>query len=125
MKGIIARSLGLSLVLAATTVTLTAGESPKAAPKAKNAGVPQVTDWSHQHMIFSRPRTPEQAARVEGNVRYRQQQQRLTTRPKLALPIDESRLVVPISAAPQAPERPKDAPRLVDELRLRGDNRSY
>ncbi len=88
MKGIIARSLGLSFVLAATTVTLTAGESPNAAPKAKSAGVPQITDWSHQHMIFSRPRTPEQAAALQNDVRYRQQLIRHTVRPVLSTKVD-------------------------------------
>jgi len=34
--------------------------------------VPMTTDWSHRHVIFSRP-TREQAARVEQDVRYWQQ----------------------------------------------------
>src|ERR1700692_41089 len=35
--------------------------------------VPMTTDWSHRHVIFSRPSTREQAARVEQDVRYWQQ----------------------------------------------------
>jgi len=34
------------------------------------------TDWSHHHVIFSRPGTAEQAKRVEQSERYRQQQRR-------------------------------------------------
>jgi len=37
-------------------------------------GIP--TDWSHHHLIFSRPATAEQARRVEQDPRYWQQQQR-------------------------------------------------
>ncbi|MHB8218220.1 MAG: hypothetical protein ACYDDS_19270 [Candidatus Sulfotelmatobacter sp.] len=35
--------------------------------------VPMTTDWSHRHVIFSRPSTREQAARVEQDTRYWQQ----------------------------------------------------
>ena len=35
--------------------------------------VPITTDWSHQHVIFSRPSKPDQAARVEQDIRYWQQ----------------------------------------------------
>jgi hypothetical protein len=41
-----------------------------AAPPAQE-GVP--TDWSHQHLVFSRPATPEQAERVARDPRYWQQ----------------------------------------------------
>ena len=47
--------------------------------------VPITTDWSHQHVIFSRPSKPEQAARVEQDIRYWQQlyrrQQAMTLQP--------------------------------------------
>lgn len=35
--------------------------------------VPMLTDWSHHHVIFSRPGTREQAARVQDDPRYWQQ----------------------------------------------------
>jgi len=38
--------------------------------------IPVPTDWSHSHLIFSRPATPEQAARVEKDPRYWQQRYR-------------------------------------------------
>jgi len=78
MKGIVARSLGLSVVLAASAVTLVAGEALKA-----KTGIPLNTDWSSRHMIFSHPQTPEQAARLNGNIRYLQQMQRHTVRQEL------------------------------------------
>jgi hypothetical protein len=84
MKGIVARALGLSVVLAASAVTLTAGETPKA----KNTGTPLITDWTQRHVIFSQPRTPEQAARVRGNIRYQQQIARHTVRPVLSTKVD-------------------------------------
>ena len=63
MKGIIARSLGLAVSLAALSTTLLAGPAAKQPEKPQSA-TPLPTDWSHQHLIFSHPRTPEQAARV-------------------------------------------------------------
>ncbi|HZW81075.1 MAG TPA: hypothetical protein VFF50_11440 [Candidatus Deferrimicrobiaceae bacterium] len=38
--------------------------------------IPVPTDWSHHHVIFSRPGTTEQAARVQQDPRYWQQQYR-------------------------------------------------
>ncbi len=38
--------------------------------------IPVPTDWSHQHVIFSKPATTEQAARVEKDPRYWQQRYR-------------------------------------------------
>ncbi|HEV2470348.1 MAG TPA: hypothetical protein VGS78_14250 [Candidatus Sulfotelmatobacter sp.] len=69
MKGIIARSLGLTIVLAAGALTLTAGDAAKPA----KTGIPIVTDWSSRHVVFSHPRTPEQAARLQKDVRYQMQ----------------------------------------------------
>jgi hypothetical protein len=69
MKGIIARSLGLTIVLAAGALTLTAGDDAKPA----KTGIPIVTDWSSRHVVFSHPRTPEQAARLQKDVRYQMQ----------------------------------------------------
>ena len=42
------------------------------------------TDWSHRHLIFSHPRSAEQAARVSQDPRYLQQVYRRQQR--LALP---------------------------------------
>ena len=44
----------------------------QASPDAQNS-VPVITDWSHQHLIFSRPSTRDQAARAQQDVRYWQQ----------------------------------------------------
>ncbi len=77
MKGIIARSLGLAVSLAALSTTLLAGPAAKQPEKPQSA-TPLPTDWSHQHLIFSHPRTPEQAARVQKDIRYQLQQRRLT-----------------------------------------------
>ena len=41
------------------------------------AAVPLPSDWSHHHVIFSKPATAEQARRVERDPRYWQQQNRL------------------------------------------------
>jgi hypothetical protein len=86
MKGIIVRSLGLTVVLAAFTVTLTAGETPKA----KDAGTPLITDWTHRHVVFSQPRTPEQAVAVQKDVRYQQQLARHTVHPLLSTKVDKA-----------------------------------
>lgn len=80
MRGIIVRSLGLTVVLAAAAITLVAGETPKA----KETRVPLITDWTSRHVIFSQPRTPEQAARIQKDVRYQQQIARHTIRPVLS-----------------------------------------
>jgi len=44
----------------------------QASPESQGT-VPLTTDWSHHHVIFSRPSRPEQTARVEQDVRYWQQ----------------------------------------------------
>jgi hypothetical protein len=43
---------------------------------ASNAGIPIPEDWSHRHLIFSRPATPDQARHVEQDSRYWQQRHR-------------------------------------------------
>ncbi len=96
MNGMIARSVALGGILA-TAVSLTsfAGESKKPETKKPAAsGTPVVTDWSHSHLIFSQPRTPEQAARVKNDIRYQQQQARHTPHPEATLRTgeEESRL---------------------------------
>jgi hypothetical protein len=47
----------------------------QAAPAGDNT-IPVPTDWSHSHVIFSRPSTMEQAARIEKDPRYWQQRYR-------------------------------------------------
>lgn len=42
--------------------------------QAVSGGTP--TDWSHHHLIFSQPSTPEQAAHIQQDPRYQQQQRR-------------------------------------------------
>jgi hypothetical protein len=47
----------------------------QAAPRARH-GIPLPTDWSHSHVIFSRPATAEQVALVSEDPRYWQQRHR-------------------------------------------------
>ena len=58
--------LGLTTLGMLTLAPLALGQSSSAA----QAGVPVPTDWSHRHVIFSRPATTEQAARIEKDPRY-------------------------------------------------------
>lgn len=85
MMGIIKRSLGLIIVLAAGVLTLTAGDAAKPA----KTGIPVITDWSSRHVVFSHPRTPEQAARIENNIRYQMQLHRHDARAVVAAQVDE------------------------------------
>jgi hypothetical protein len=90
MKGMIARSVALGgLLVAVVSVSSFAQESNAAKTKTKKAapssGTPVVTDWSQRHLIFSQPRTPEQSARVQNDVRYQQQQARHTAHPDAVL----------------------------------------
>jgi hypothetical protein len=54
------------------------------AAKPAQHGISLPTDWSHRHLIFSRPETAQQFAQVEGDPRYWQQMHRRSQR--LALP---------------------------------------
>jgi hypothetical protein len=54
------------------------------AAKPAQHGIPLPTDWSHRHLIFSRPATAQQFAQVESDPRYWQQMHRRSLR--LALP---------------------------------------
>src|SRR5882757_8658068 len=58
-------------------VTLSPALLSQASPEPAAAS-PLITDWSHHHVIFSRPSTAEQAKRLENDARYRQQQKRLS-----------------------------------------------
>lgn len=55
----------------------------------RKAGIPVPTDWSHRHIVFSRPRTTEQAARIRKDPRY--WQQRYRSQLPVMLPAAESR----------------------------------
>jgi hypothetical protein len=64
--------LGVSLLgLLSLSPSLLAQASSNVSAKA-----PLPTDWSHRHLIFSRPATKERARRVEKDPRYWQQQAR-------------------------------------------------
>src|SRR3954465_13761405 len=77
MKRIIARSVGLGgVLLAAMGVSFAGG----ADGNGKAAGTPLPMDWSHRHVIFSRPATAERAAQVRRDFRYSLQQQRENVR---------------------------------------------
>ena len=56
-------------------LTLSPALAGQASPNSETA-VPLITDWSHHHLIFSKPATGEQANRVWQDPRYRQQQNR-------------------------------------------------
>jgi hypothetical protein len=61
--------LGISILGVLTLSPVLLGQ---ASPDS-GAGVSVPNDWSHQHVIFSRPATAEQARRVQQDPRYRQQ----------------------------------------------------
>ncbi len=67
--------------------------------------IPVPTDWSHRHVIFSRPATPEQAARVQQDPRYWQQQYRSE------LPILSPRFASSDAVAPGFQRGPNDSHR--------------
>ncbi|MGC2367328.1 MAG: hypothetical protein WA555_20160 [Candidatus Sulfotelmatobacter sp.] len=64
--------LGISILGVLTLPSALVGQ----ASRAPGADVPLPTDWSHHHLIFSRPATAERAKRVERDPRYWQQQYR-------------------------------------------------
>ena len=83
MNGNAARFLRLGVSLAGL-VTLGWVLTGQAAKPVHHA-VSLPTDWSHRHLIFSQPRSAEQAARVSQDPRYMQQVYRRQQR--LALPV--------------------------------------
>ena len=62
------------------------------AAKPAKQGIPLPTDWSHRHLIFSRPGSAEQLARVSKDPRYQQQLHRQGE--SLELPASEADLGV-------------------------------
>jgi hypothetical protein len=68
------RLLGLGVSILAALI-MSPALLGQASPDSK-AAAPVLTDWSHHHVIFSRPATAEQAKRVEQEPRYSQQLRR-------------------------------------------------
>ena len=71
MNGTAARFFRLGVSLSGLVVLgwVLTGQAAKPARR----GIPLATDWSHSHLIFSRPGTAEQLARVSQDPRYEQQ----------------------------------------------------
>jgi hypothetical protein len=74
MKGNAKRFMRFSAVLVGL-VTLAWALALQGAKPAQHR-TPLPTDWSHRHLIFSQPATPQQRARVESEPRYWQQMRR-------------------------------------------------
>jgi len=66
--------LGLGISILGVLILAPALTGQASPDSEKSAGLP--TDWSHQHVIFSRPATPERAQKVEQDERYWQQRRR-------------------------------------------------
>ena len=71
MNGTASRFLRLGVSLSGLMVLgwVLTGQAAKPA----RHGIPLPTDWSHSHLIFSRPGSPELLARVSEDPRYQQQ----------------------------------------------------
>ena len=93
MRGGAAKLLGVGLILVALATLAFALEKRPAKSEAHRKGLP--TDWSHRHLIFSQPRIPEQAARLQSNTRYLQQEQRRTAVAMPAVNAEASSRIVP------------------------------
>jgi hypothetical protein len=65
--------LGMSILAALTLAPALLGQASSSNSEAAG-GLP--TDWSHHHVIFSKPANPEQAYRLQHDPRYWQQQYR-------------------------------------------------
>jgi hypothetical protein len=74
--------LGISIL---GVLTLSPASLGQASPDSETA-FPVTTDWSHHHVIYSRPATAEQAKRLQQDVRYSQQLNRQSSAklPKVA-----------------------------------------
>jgi hypothetical protein len=74
MNGTAARFLRLGVSLSGLVILgwVLTGQAAKRA----NPGIPLPTDWSHSHLIFSRPGSAELLARVTEDPRYQQQIER-------------------------------------------------
>ena len=78
MNGTAARffRFGAGLLGLVTLAWVLTGQAAKPA----HHGMPLPTDWSHRHLIFTQPRTAEQAARLQQDPRYLQQLARRSQR---------------------------------------------
>jgi hypothetical protein len=71
--------LGISIL---AVLTMSTALLVEASPDSETAA-PLTTDWSHHHLIFSRPATADRAERVERDPRYWQQLRRHSAAPLL------------------------------------------
>ena len=71
MNGTSARFLRLGVSLSGLLVLgwVLTGQAAKPVKQ----GIPLPTDWTHRHLIFTRPGTAEQLARISADPRYQQQ----------------------------------------------------
>jgi len=91
-----ARLVRLSLGLVLSTTLSLALEAQVAGSSVVVTSVP--TDWSHSHLIFARPHTAAQLARVSADARYQQQVARRGMRLMAPMPATNP---VPVGVAPQ------------------------
>ena len=74
----------LRFTLLLCTIAVVSGVISAQAPNHRR--IPMTTDWSTRHVIFSTPRTAEQAQRVQSDPRYKQQWIRRNLHTAAALP---------------------------------------
>jgi hypothetical protein len=92
MRGMIVRSVGLCcIMLAALNASYAAGDGAKA----QQEGTPLPTDWSHRHVVFSRPTTTEQVVRTQRDFRYQLQRRTHEIRPMAKLRVGDERRLPP------------------------------
>jgi hypothetical protein len=93
--------LGIPMLGAFIVCPASLGQTIPAAEKEIPSPIdPVLTDWSHHHVIFSRPGTAEQAARLEKDPRYLQQRYRNEVPPMAPMvePRDDIALELPIGS---------------------------
>jgi hypothetical protein len=90
MNGAAARFLKIAASSAGLVILgfILTGHATKPVPH----GMSLPTDWSHQHVIFTRPRSAEMARRFGDDPRYLQQMYRQDQVLKLASPVADARL---------------------------------
>src|SRR5271163_1356183 len=118
MKGSTARFLRPGTCLAELLLLAGALNGQAAKPLSPPTSLP--TDWSHSHLIFSRPGTAEKAARVGSDPRYWQQLSRRELRyaaAHSALTPHPALTARPLSIRPQATNPLTDDPFAADRLR--------
>ena len=85
--------------------------------------IPVPTDWSHHHVIFSKPGTTEQAARVEKDPRYWQQLYRREL--PVVAPAAERGIASQLPASPHVSKPPKSKNPKGDWQENLGSRRKY